>query len=268
MTSRASRTAIGAFVLGGAVVAVVAALVVGAGEFTRRHFECVLFFQGSVSGLDVGASVDFRGVKVGYVSDIIVQFDPRTSTIQIPVIIAIEPDRFTLVGADLHRQKAAGPALAELVAGGLRARLKTESLITGVLAIELDFRPEQPARLVGGYPRLPELPTVPSSTEELSRTIRAIPVEEISKQTLLTLRDFDAMVNSADLPASARAVTAAAGDLRQFIQNLDMDVRPALKELAATARALRELVDYLEQHPEALIRGKSSHEGKGVPKGE
>lgn len=104
MSKAANKTMIGAFVLGAVALAVIAVLIFGSGKFftTKQYYE--LYFQGSVQGLDLGSPVMFRGVKIGSVTDVSLQFNPKELTLYIPVTIEIEPDRAKRLGPPPRRK--------------------------------------------------------------------------------------------------------------------------------------------------------------------
>jgi paraquat-inducible protein B len=234
-------------------------------------------FSGSVRGLVVGAPVDFRGITVGEVSAIFTRFDPATKKISIPVQVELYPERFTSryaaepkggrMGEDSH-------AIADfLVARGLRGQLKTGNLITGQLYVALDFFPNAPKATVDWDHTPPELPTTPSDLqslqESLNRTISRIdklPLEQIANNANQTLTSTSALLrnlNTQVVPQAKSALSAAqttfdsASSALQPDSALQQDTGDAIRELARTAASFRALADYLQRHPEALLRGKA-----------
>jgi paraquat-inducible protein B len=109
----------------------------------KKHY--LLHFNESTRGLTVGAPVEFRGIKIGEVVDIIAQFNQETSTPQITVLIETEPQRWEVIGkAPAGTEDDSKDSMEILVAKGLRAQLKTGSLLTGQLFIDIDFHPDAP----------------------------------------------------------------------------------------------------------------------------
>src|SRR5262249_17609609 len=135
----------------------------------------VLVFNQSVRGLAPGAAVDFRGINVGEVAAIQTQVDAETHQISIPVVIRIYPERFysRMRGgaAKAARLPRNGRFLADLVERGLRAQLRTGSLLTGQLYIALDFFPDAPKTKLDLAQAVPELPTRPTTLEDLQQTL-------------------------------------------------------------------------------------------------
>ena len=122
MSKQANKTVIGAFVIGAVILVVAGVLVFGSGKFLKKTHLSVLYFQGSVKGLNIGAPVMFRGVKVGSVKDIILQYDPADLSVYIPVIIETDRGRFErLSDVDEVEERS----LEELIEHGLKAQLES-----------------------------------------------------------------------------------------------------------------------------------------------
>lgn len=172
-------------------------------EFSRK-IKFVLFFNSSVRGLSRGAPVEFKGIKVGSVLDIRLEFDPENTSFQIPVLIEIEPQRIISKGSNGVETSYA--ILEELVESGLRARLQTGSLITSQLYVELDMLPDTPILLSGEDMPYPELPTIGStnfaaitkSVEDLLIKLNAVDIETITAAVLETVKTADATLNNAN----------------------------------------------------------------------
>jgi paraquat-inducible protein B len=167
MGRRANTTLIGAFLVGAVALIVIGILVFARGQFLSEKRTFVLYFDGSVKGLNVGAPVDFQGVRVGSVTDMGVQYLAAENAFRIPVYIELEAGRIRQMGV---REKEADRRafLKSLIDRGLRAQLGTVSLVTGQLFVQLDFHPSTPVRLVGTDPDVPELPTIPTTLQQAS----------------------------------------------------------------------------------------------------
>ncbi|WP_248322618.1 intermembrane transport protein PqiB [Caballeronia sp. Sq4a] len=233
-------------------------------------------FHGSVRGLAVGAPVDFRGITIGEVSAIYTSFDPATRQISIPVEVRLYPERFTsrfASGAKGGRMVSDPRALAELlVARGLRGQLRTGSLLTGQLYVALDFFPTAKKASIDWNRTPPLLPTTPSGLASLQDSVNRImtridklPIEELTasaKQTLDNTSQLMSNLNTQIVPqaattlAAARAALDAAHSTLMPDSGLQQDTAEAVRELTRTAASFRSLADYLQEHPEALLRGK------------
>jgi paraquat-inducible protein B len=236
----------------------------------------VLYFEGSVRGLSVGAPVDFRGIEIGRVIDIVLEFDWEKLAFRIPVLVEIEPQRIYWVGKQTVDRRE---GMDFLVEKGLRAQLKQGSLLTGQLYVALDMYPDAPpAKVVWGEP-YPELPTIPTPMEEITRNVtkivekfEKIPLEEIGndlRDTMANLNKTTGELQKLVQNLDARVVPAANATLEQAKKTLikvdrllnaesptGHELKRALGELAKAARNISILVDYLERHPESLVFGK------------
>lgn len=242
----------------------------------------LLHFDGSVRGLSVGAPVEFRGIKIGKVIDVKLELEAEKLALRIPVLIETEPERITWVGKrTVDRRRG----MDNLVERGLRAQLKTGSLITGQLLVEFDFHPDAPLEKVKWDGKYPELPTVPTTIEEITHGLTrlvhkldTIPLEQIGKdlqKTMAHLRKstegLQELVKKLDdnvAPAATATLEQAQTTLIKVDKLLNAEsptgyeLKRALGELADAARNLAILADYLERHPDSLVFGK----GKGNEK--
>lgn len=194
--------------------------------FTKK-ITFILFFDGSVRGLNVGAPVEFKGIKVGSVVDVRLEFDSKTTTFRIPVLIEMEPERVIEKGGD----EDASPyqALQTLVDRGLRAQLQTGSLLTGQLFVELDMHPDTPIRLIADK-RIPypELPTIPASLEQITTSVKGIltkiekmDLDKIGAELLVTLKGASTMVQDANQLVKDVNVLVTQKEIRNAIANLN-----------------------------------------------
>jgi paraquat-inducible protein B len=229
----------------------------------------LIVFKQSVRGLAVGAPVEMKGIQIGEVTDVRAQFDDKTKEFSVPVTIRVDPARFGIKMIDVpngtnavaeHRK-----LLDTLVSRGLRLQLKTGSLISGSLYVSAEFIPEAPPESLDWSQNPVRLPTVPGQIEAIEaslanivKKIEAMPLKGIGddlqkainelSQTLVTTRgtltNTDKLLSSADRMLAPDSV-------------LDAQLGSMLQEMGGAARAMRVLADYLERHPEALIRGKT-----------
>jgi paraquat-inducible protein B len=251
-------------------------------EAMKRHDNIVdtyvLNFNESVRGLTVGAPLDFRGIIVGEVSAIYTRYDPVKKEFSIPVEVHLYPERFTSRfkpggGVEGGRVTSDRRQLADwLVGHGLRGQLRTGNLLTGQLYIALDFFPNAQKASMDWSASPPELPTVPGGLQSLQDSItnlvaklNKIPFEGIGNNAQKTLVDADLLLKqlSTEVMPQARDTLVAAQNALNSANaallpdsSLQQSTADAMRELARTAAALRTLAEYLERHPEALIRGK------------
>ncbi|WKZ18131.1 MAG: MlaD family protein [Candidatus Jettenia sp. CY-1] len=275
MSKPANKTLIGAFVIGAIALLVIAVLIFGSGKILKKTFHAVVFFEGSIKGLHEGAPVIFKGVKVGSVTDICVFYDAANDSLRIPVIIELEPEKIERTDV-VARQPEKNLEL--LIERGLRAQLQMQSMVTGQLMIALDLFPDKPARYVGFTKEYLEIPTVPTSFEDLRKTIQDLPVKEIIKQLNLTLnatrkliqridKKIDPLISNVSktseitqdtLVGMQAALKQTEKTLAIFSEDSPMvyEMNKMIRELSAAARSMRSLSEYLEQHPDSIIKGK------------
>lgn len=250
----------------------------------------LLKFNQSLRGLQPGAVVDFRGVELGQVRSIDVEFDEKTGDIGMPVLIEVFPERLRrrVSGDDWSVAQSKGAAevdrqgmlhLQTMVERGLRAQLRTGNLLSGQLYVALDFFPDAKPAVLQPQGELMELPTVGSSLDELQvqiaeiiKKINKLPFETMGRdlqQTLASMRrtlaSAERMVKSLDselapeLQKTVRSLRRTLDSADQVLASdspLQEDVQRTLSSVSRAADSLKRLTDYLEQHPESLLRGK------------
>jgi len=241
----------------------------------------VLNFDESLRGLSLGAIVDFRGVEIGEVTGIKVEYEAKTEKFLFPVFINIYPERVRsryLEGGARPDQQA-HVLMTRMIEKGLRAQLRTASLLTGKLYIAIDFYPD--AAKVAARPELTPmpLPTTPGNLEELQSTVVRIahkldqlPLDRIGthldavlSNASTALVDVDRLTRNIDTqvaPEMRSAFAQASTTLKQtgrFIGPdalLQNDLRSTLRSIGHAADSVRILADYLDKHPESFARGK------------
>jgi len=342
MSRRANPTAIGAFVVGALALAVAGIILLGGTQLFKKELPFVMFFEGNIGGLDVGAPLEIRGVKIGAVTRI--RLFPSN---EIGVYVNVDP---SLLPRESAVRRGDLEVVQELIQRGLRAQLKTQSLLTGQLLVYLDIFPGTPITLVGLDPSVREIPTIPTTLEQLQTRVEkiidklgTIDIDQLIKDVSLTLKGAKDLMASPEVKAAVvsanttlksadtalksanSAIQEAQGVLkrldakldtvgantdaalvetralmaeaRKSLAKIDAEVAPlaasikdastsaqgtlrtvdravagesrvgyealrALRDVADAARSLKALADYLEQHPDALLRGKGGPESK------
>ncbi|HEX4764395.1 MAG TPA: MlaD family protein [Usitatibacter sp.] len=242
-----------------------------------------LVFRQSVRGLAIGAPVDFRGVTVGEVRRIDLEFDPDTVTFVTAVTIQLWPERLRAHNRDPNRQwdQKYTPVqrLQRFVAHGFRAQMRSANLLSGQLYVALDFFPKAAPATLDTKRSPPEIPTIPGSLAELEeslgnivKNLEKVPFDKLaadlrrSLDTLdKTLKRADVVMNqiSTDIAPEIKATLEQArktlGSAQQVLATdspVQGDLRETLQEVQKAAEQVRALTDYLERHPESLIRGR------------
>jgi len=229
----------------------------------------VLVFKQSVRGLVPGAPVEFRGIPIGEVVDVSAQVDAKTFEFSAPATIRLDPSRLGVKILDL----APGADLASirkqlidtLVSHGVRAQLRTGSLLTGSLFVAFDFFPEAPPAAVDWSQKPVQLPTIPGQLEAIEASAASIikkldqvPLKGIGDDLQKAIGELDRTLLSArGALDSGRGTLDNANKLVEPNSVLGAELGNTLQEVTRAARSVRVLADYLERHPEALIRGKT-----------
>jgi phospholipid/cholesterol/gamma-HCH transport system substrate-binding protein len=233
MGKEANPKLIGAFILGAIALVVVIVLLLGRGQYFVHKISIVMYFTGSVGGLQVGAPLNFHGVRIGTVIDVKARFDPAELEMKIPVFAEISADRIERVG-DTSSSGRNGAVLHELIEKrGLRAQLRLQSLVTGQLAVELDFRPDTKASLIGEHERLIEIPTVPSDIEQLQANLTTV----LSKIAALPLKKI---VN--DIGTAIRSVREVMQPVRNIAIKAEKRIDPLFDELESALSETRSTI--------------------------
>ena len=240
----------------------------------------LLYFDDPVRGLVPGATVELRGFKIGEVTDIRLELNRETGEFRIPVLIEVEPERaFVTQGKDFDFEAA----VQKLVDKGLRARLKTGNLLTGRLFVDFEFYPDAPAATADFSEKYPVLPTMRGTLGVITEDARIL-VDELRQvgqkinslldseefrismanlsETLQNVKQISAQLDQDAAPkitailTDAEATLADAQELFASNSTTRTEINRILVELAEAAQSIRLLADYLEQNPEALIKGK------------
>jgi paraquat-inducible protein B len=183
---------VGAFVLSGVALAVIAVVLIAGSQIFTRHIHAVTYFTGSVAGLDVGAPVMFRGVKVGQVTHIRLHIDLNDGSAKIPVDLELDPSLVTLSGDGARSDKSVSQRLRK---AGLQSQLIMQSFVTGQLSVELDLVPGNHPTTLGGDVNGDEIPSSPSKLQTLESEIADLPLKKIAEDADRTL---NALQNVAD----------------------------------------------------------------------
>nr|WP_234395137.1 MlaD family protein [Acetobacter papayae] len=204
--------------------------------------EAAVVFQNSITGLAVGAPVNFRGVKVGTVKSISLRFDPMDHKAYIPVVLTLEPDQIHVV-----RDGPGGTSISiqQLISSGLRAELNLQSFVTGQSNIELDFDKAVPPEL---HPRITDLPEIPvrlSAMEKLKDSLGQIPVKDISRHVdtaLLSITDLSNNLQH-DLPPLVASMKATSDQSREAVDAAAQAIRTLQDKLVVTLNKMDTMLD-------------------------
>ena len=219
MSKRANTTAIGAFVIGAIALILSAVVLLGTGQFFNERIVVVTVFEGSVTGLQVGSPVEFRGVPVGTVKGIKALYDPDKTSFVIPVFISLDSDSVTNVGED-EPETSPEREIEKMIAHGLRAQLDIRSLITGTKFVALEFHPDSPAAVLGVGGGIPEIPSIASRLDRVTSMFDKLDVDELARKTIHTLDGISALVNSPALASTLENLDKASGGANELVGQL------------------------------------------------
>lgn len=234
---------VGAFVLLALVLVVAGVLTLNKSSwFTPRH-KAVIYFDDSVKGLYIGAPVTFRGVKMGEVTRIGVEVNQQTLVARIPVTL-------TLGTESLQMDSGSGQTheldLPELVKRGLRARLILQSVVTGQTAIELDFRPDLPGRLLAdGKGPIPEIPTMQDKLDALINQLQELPLAEMMNELRQTMRTLNETLKTSQvaIEKTSQQLNATGVQARQTLVTADGALKAVQAQTTLTLQSLQQLTD-------------------------
>jgi phospholipid/cholesterol/gamma-HCH transport system substrate-binding protein len=230
---RGNPAIIGAFIIGAVVLMVAGVLILGSGKFFVKTVRAVIYFDGSVQGLQVGAPVTFRGVKIGSVVSVELYFDRHRLDFRVPVIIEIPEGSQGYVHVSGEIGGTRQDMIVALIKRGLRAQLQTESLVTGQLFVQLDIYSDLPVKdnLIDPATYLVEIPAIPTTMQEVSQAARKglaklaeLPLEEIVVKLNETLHGIEQLVNAPDLREAITNLNVTMRSAHQLVQHLDTQV--------------------------------------------
>jgi paraquat-inducible protein B len=246
----------------------------------------VMYFNGSLRGLSPGAPVELHGIAVGEVKSVDVEYDREAGDLRFPVVVDLYPQRIrgrkargTQPPAPNDPESSSRKLVNSLVTHGLRAELKTGNLLTGQKYVDLDMHADAPAETVWWNEQPWVFPTVSNGLDEfqdsmgsIARKLNRVPFDQISYRLLSTMKGLEQTLKSTDqlmrhvdgsiapqveaTLAEAQAAMKNAKDLMAQDAPLQSDLGATLLQLSRAAKSVTALVDYLERHPESLLRGK------------
>jgi paraquat-inducible protein B len=238
----------------------------------------VMYFGGTLRGLSAGAPVELQGITVGEVKSVDVVYDERAGALAFPVVVELYPQR--LRGRKPHSDESGSRAMIDrLVAHGLRAELKTGNLLTGQQFVSLDMHRDAPKEEVAWTQQPAIFPTISSGFDDIQESVgniakklSKVPFEQLSFRLMNAMESLDHTLKSTDrlmqnidsnlapqvqaTLAEAQAALKNAKELLDQDAPLENDLGSALLQVSRAAKSLNALADYLQRHPESLLRGK------------
>lgn len=240
-----SPTLIGAFVVGGLALLIVTVIAAGGGRFFTRKEYAVMHFSGSIYGLQVGAPVVFRGVRLGSVTSIGLVYDKAQDRFSIPVTAEMEPHIIRGMGDRRSDEEAErGETLQELVRRGLRAQLSLQSLLTGQLYVDLDLRPDKPGHLRGGqYRSAIEIPTSATAIQALRGQIEGLDLRKLVDDVSAIAASARSVLSGPQLKQALDNVVQITAQVQQLSEKLNKRIDPMADTATATLNDTRRALD-------------------------
>ena len=243
MSKPVNKKVIGLFVLGAITLLVAAVVVFGSGKIFKTVVPVVFYFEGSVKGLMVGSPVVIRGVQIGSVTDVVLQYNPQDMAVRIPVYAEWDPEKVMRIEGVRTPMKDRLGEFTRLIERGLRAQLQMQSMLTGLLMINIDFMPDTPIRLMGTDKTRLEIPTVPTTMEELAKKIEKLPIEEIFNRLASTLERFEKIASSPEVEGGLKDLSQGMKEVRKLIQHIDEAITPMSASIQDTMKDTRGFIN-------------------------
>jgi len=255
MAKQANRKLIGGFVVLAVGILAASVVIFGSGDLFKEKRDYVLYFEGSVKGLSAGSPVLFNGVQVGVVKRIVIRSYLKEMKSYIQVLIEIYPENFQVVADGVNVKdwrKSWKQNLPELIKRGLRAQLVNQSLITGQLAVEIGAYPDTPVVLQDLDKDYPEIPTIPSTVQRLSKALEKVDLEEMDRRLQSILSGLDQLVNNPELTRSMTELEGLLKDARGVLEKLNAKIGPLTDNVNGTLSDARKLLNTADGELEPL----------------
>ena len=257
MSKQVSPTLIGSFFLAALALVIIAVLMFGGGNYFEKKDQFVLFFhaENNLNGLNVGAPVKLEGVKIGEVKEVALLFDEKTLEIIKPVVIELDYENILDDETDEDfdpkvEGKEKELSVKNLVNKGLKAQLKSQSMLTGLLYIEFQFTPQDEVVMTGiDFRKLKELPTTTNATEDIKREaqkvvdrIGKLPLEEIVEDLAVNMHEIKVILTSQSLKENRQGVNQSIKEMEKLLINLNENFTPLMLNLNGTMKDTRVVV--------------------------
>lgn len=236
---------IGLFVIVGLAVLTLALVMLGAGRFSGDWETYVLYFRSNTNGLSVGAPVVLQGVKIGVVKEVRVAYDSRGREFFVPVYIAIDQEQVVWPG-ELEGMTNGDEIYKGALEAGVRARLSTESLLTGLQQIEIGFFPDSDLVLYDRDTRYKELPTIESELEQLRAKLVDLPLDHIAERAIVALEGIDRLLASPELPAILANLDRATREIALAVEETRLRTGTTLDRIDTALDGVNQLTQTLQ----------------------
>lgn len=245
--NKKTSLAIGAFILGAIVLVFIALLFFSGGRLFADKERVMMYFDGSVQGLQVGAPIKLKGVVLGEITDIQINFQNDNKSVVTAVTADLVMKRINAQGTT-----ASGKFIPEAINNGLRAQLNFQSLLTGLLYVELDFYPNSEARTYNLQSSFPEIPTIATSFEEITKNFQEMNFKELAGNINKLVTQINGIVASGEIQTALNNFNKAAIAIDKTSTNLDKQAEELTAELKLTLNNANQFITQLNQNTPAI----------------
>lgn len=245
--SKPRSVVIGAFIVGALLLVFIALLFFSGGQLFSHKERVIMYFEGSVQGLQIGAPIKLKGVVLGEITDIQINFQSDDKNILTAVTAELALQRINRKGANVDQEFFEGA-----IQRGLRAQLNFQSFLTGLLYVELDFFPNMPAQLYGFQNDVLELPTVGTEFEEISKNLQDLNIKGVINNLEKLSANIAKLVESGAVEKTLGSVKTAADSINQTAISFRADINAISQELTKTSSELNTLLITLNTQAPAI----------------
>ena len=233
-----------------AVLVIIFAIFIKNNFLSQNEKLLVMYFEESIKGLNVGSAVIFKGVEIGNVTKIGIFANPDSMDFSIAVYAELNNQNIRAIAEYRDKKKL----LEKMIEKGLRARLTTKSYVTGQLMIEFTILPNASAFAQTNRQGYLVVPTTLSSLAELSRDLQSLPV----KQSIDSFNKFFTNLNNQmpQVESIIDKIDSLMGNNPRAVTGTLYNLNQTMTSIREASDSFRNLTDYLERHPEALLKGK------------
>ncbi len=259
MNNKTNPATIGAFVVGAIVLFVASILVFSSDTLFSKNPRFLVVFTESINGLQVGAPIKLYGVQIGHVTEIYVERDHENNVTLLPVVFEVDPKKiFDYI--DTEKELWEETEVERLINSGLRMQLQLGSLLTGQLFIEALFQPKMPVILHGNYPGLKEIPSIPSSSHQIQKTLRnllesskSIDLDLLFTNLQKTVSNLEKITGSEQTQSTLTALNVSMLEMQQMLGSLNKESGLITKDLRKTIRHANKLIIDINNNTDLLL---------------
>ncbi len=253
MSKKANSTLIGAFVVLSFVLLVTGIIIFGGGQLFTSKDTAIVYLEGSLQGLNIGAPVTYRGITIGEIKEIRLDIDPATYEITVPVLISLTPDKVVKMdGKDKNYD--INTFLKIMCDRGLRATLKSQSLLTGKLYIDLAIHEGSEAIYHDKDGKYLEIPTIPSEMQQMTRAMQSLDFSELATKFSNTMTALEKMsttleqaLGSEDSKENLALFFASLDRFHSILAKFDENLLPMMNKMETSFEKISLLADNTNQ---------------------